>query len=79
MAEKEFKDIVKEKLTKETLDAAWVLKRKNGQRLEFELRCNKCEQFPTGYYNKCHVNNAREAKVILYTELMEKLEVTVNN
>ena len=72
--EKSFKEIVKEKLTEETINQAWVLKRKNGTRIEFDLKCNRCTQFPKGFYDKAFVNTSKEAKDILYEKLIEQLK-----
>lgn len=66
---------IKERLTKETLKSAWVLKRQfNSSRIEFDLRCNPCPQFPKGFYDRIFVSTAKEAKPILYQKLIEKLD-----
>jgi hypothetical protein len=66
---------IKEKLTQETLDSAWVLKRQfQSCRVEFDLRCNKCKQFPKGFYDRVFVKTAKEAKNLLYEKLMSELD-----
>ena len=69
--DKDFLKKVKEVLTKDTLLVAWVLKKIVGSFTKFELRCNRCEQFPKGYFETSDANNAREAKKKLYKKLVE--------
>jgi len=71
---KEFLKKVKELLTEDTLNVAWVLGKKHEHYKKFELRLNPCKQFPDGHYEVISATNGREAKTMLYERLINKLE-----
>ena len=69
--DKDFLKKVKKILTKDTLSVAWIRKMDIGSLQKFELRCNRCDQFPKGYYKLEDAENSREARKILYKTLVE--------
>jgi hypothetical protein len=72
-ANENFSAKVKEKLTEETLEVAWVLPVVKCGTKKFELRLNRCTQFPRGYYELVSANDAKEAKYMLYEKLIQSL------
>jgi hypothetical protein len=62
--------IMANELEQETLDMAWVNRYCKG----FELRCNKCKQFPHGFYEfDGDVHDAKSARKVLLEKLASRL------